>query len=130
MGRMGRSTRVVVSVCLLAILLTVFEPRPAGADPFGTGTTNTGFLADNHDHDWCWSTNWPSSWTTDATNRHINLENQTLFSGGSNESCGSGTDVYWKASATSDPVYFGHFECNLRRIADDPNLSGYIRPTR
>jgi glutathionyl-hydroquinone reductase len=26
-----------------------------------------------------------------------------------------------------DPVYFGHFKCNLRRIADYPNLSGYLR---
>jgi putative glutathione S-transferase len=26
-----------------------------------------------------------------------------------------------------DPVYFGHFKCNLRRIADYPGLSGYVR---
>ncbi len=26
-----------------------------------------------------------------------------------------------------DAVYFGHFKCNLRRIADYPNLSGYLR---
>ncbi|HEY3674373.1 MAG TPA: glutathione S-transferase family protein [Candidatus Tumulicola sp.] len=26
-----------------------------------------------------------------------------------------------------DAVYFGHFKCNLRRIADYPNLSGYVR---
>jgi len=26
-----------------------------------------------------------------------------------------------------DPVYFGHFKCNLRRIIDYPNLSGYVR---
>jgi putative glutathione S-transferase len=25
-----------------------------------------------------------------------------------------------------DPVYVGHFKCNLRRIADYPNLSGYL----
>jgi putative glutathione S-transferase len=24
-------------------------------------------------------------------------------------------------------VYFGHFKCNLRRIADYPNLSAYVR---
>ncbi|MYH56487.1 MAG: glutathione S-transferase family protein, partial [Boseongicola sp. SB0675_bin_26] len=24
-------------------------------------------------------------------------------------------------------VYFGHFKCNLRRIADYPNLSGFVR---
>jgi glutathionyl-hydroquinone reductase len=24
-----------------------------------------------------------------------------------------------------DAVYFGHFKCNLRRIVDYPNLSGY-----
>jgi glutathionyl-hydroquinone reductase len=26
-----------------------------------------------------------------------------------------------------DPVYYGHFKCNLRRIADYPNLFGYLR---
>ncbi len=26
-----------------------------------------------------------------------------------------------------DPVYYGHFKCNLRRIADYSNLSGYLR---
>jgi putative glutathione S-transferase len=26
-----------------------------------------------------------------------------------------------------DPVYHGHFKCNLRRIIDYPNLSGYLR---
>ncbi|MFP5450521.1 MAG: glutathione S-transferase family protein, partial [Thermoleophilia bacterium] len=26
-----------------------------------------------------------------------------------------------------DPVYVGHFKCNIRRIADYPALSGYLR---
>ncbi len=26
-----------------------------------------------------------------------------------------------------DPVYVGHFKCNIRRIADYPNLSAYLR---
>jgi putative glutathione S-transferase len=26
-----------------------------------------------------------------------------------------------------DPVYFGHFKCNTRRISDYPHLSGYLR---
>lgn len=26
-----------------------------------------------------------------------------------------------------DPVYFGHFKCNLRRISDYPSLAGYLR---
>ena len=26
-----------------------------------------------------------------------------------------------------DAVYVGHFKCNLRRIADYPNLSNYLR---
>ncbi len=26
-----------------------------------------------------------------------------------------------------DPVYYGHFKCNLRRIVDYPNLYGYLR---
>ncbi|MNL69730.1 Glutathionyl-hydroquinone reductase YqjG [compost metagenome] len=26
-----------------------------------------------------------------------------------------------------DPVYVGHFKCNIRRIADYRNLQGYLR---
>lgn len=40
------------------------------------------------------------------------------------------TEADWRLSTTLvrfDPVYVGHFKCNLRRIADYPNLSGYVR---
>ena len=40
------------------------------------------------------------------------------------------TEADWRLFPTLvrfDPVYFGHFKCNLRRIADYPNLSGYVR---
>ncbi len=33
----------------------------------------------------------------------------------------------WTTLLRFDPVYVGHFKCNLRRIADYPNLSGYTR---
>ena len=40
------------------------------------------------------------------------------------------TEVDWRLFTTLvrfDPVYVGHFKCNLRRIADYPNLSNYLR---
>lgn len=40
------------------------------------------------------------------------------------------TEADWRLFTTLlrfDPVYHGHFKCNLRRIADYPNLSGYTR---
>jgi len=40
------------------------------------------------------------------------------------------TEADWRLFTTLlrfDPVYVGHFKCNLRRIADYPNLSGYVR---
>jgi len=40
------------------------------------------------------------------------------------------TEADWRLFTTLlrfDPVYVGHFKCNLRRIADYPNLSNYIR---
>ncbi|AIB13810.1 hypothetical protein ABAZ39_17885 (plasmid) [Azospirillum argentinense] len=40
------------------------------------------------------------------------------------------TEVDWRLFTTLvrfDAVYVGHFKCNLRRIADYPNLSGYLR---
>ncbi len=40
------------------------------------------------------------------------------------------TEADWRLFTTLvrfDPVYVGHFKCNVRRIADYPNLSGYLR---
>jgi putative glutathione S-transferase len=40
------------------------------------------------------------------------------------------TEADWRLFTTLlrfDPVYVGHFKCNLRQIADYPNLSGYLR---
>jgi putative glutathione S-transferase len=51
-----------------------------------------------------------------ATRRYLVGEQQTLAD--------------WRLFTTLlrfDPVYVGHFKCNLRRIADYPNLSGYLR---
>ncbi|MDQ4059793.1 MAG: glutathione S-transferase family protein [Pseudomonadota bacterium] len=40
------------------------------------------------------------------------------------------TEADWRLFTTLvrfDPVYVGHFKCNLRRIAEYPNLSNYLR---
>ena len=40
------------------------------------------------------------------------------------------TEADWRLFTTLlrfDPVYVGHFKCNIRSIADYPNLSGYLR---
>lgn len=40
------------------------------------------------------------------------------------------TEADWRLFTTLvrfDPVYVGHFKCNLKRIADYPNLSQYLR---
>jgi putative glutathione S-transferase len=40
------------------------------------------------------------------------------------------TEADWRLFTTLvrfDPVYAGHFKCNLKRIADYPNLSNYLR---
>ncbi|MBO0343881.1 glutathione S-transferase family protein [Roseibium sp. CAU 1637] len=40
------------------------------------------------------------------------------------------TEADWRLFTTLirfDPVYFGHFKCNIRRIADFPNLHGFMR---
>ena len=40
------------------------------------------------------------------------------------------TEADWRLFTTlirSDAVYYSHFKCNLRRIADYPNLSNYLR---
>src|SRR5699024_2375641 len=40
------------------------------------------------------------------------------------------TEADWRLFTTLvrfDAVYYGHFKCNRRRIADYPHLSGYLR---
>jgi putative glutathione S-transferase len=40
------------------------------------------------------------------------------------------TEADWRLFTTLvryDPVYVGHFKCNIRRIADYPNLSAYVQ---
>jgi putative glutathione S-transferase len=40
------------------------------------------------------------------------------------------TEADWRLFVTLirfDPVYHGHFKCNLRRLVDYPHLSGYLR---
>ncbi|MBW6423044.1 glutathione S-transferase family protein [Rhizobium sp. XQZ8] len=40
------------------------------------------------------------------------------------------TEADWRLFTTLlrfDPVYVGHFKCNIRRIEDYPNISGYLR---
>ncbi|MEH6477547.1 MAG: glutathione S-transferase C-terminal domain-containing protein, partial [Sneathiella sp.] len=40
------------------------------------------------------------------------------------------TEADWRLFTTLvrfDPVYVGHFKCNLKRIVDYPNLSNYLR---
>jgi putative glutathione S-transferase len=40
------------------------------------------------------------------------------------------TEADWRAFTTLlrfDPVYVGHFKCNIRRIADYPRLSKYLK---
>ncbi len=40
------------------------------------------------------------------------------------------TEADWRLFTTLlrfDPVYHGHFKCNLRQLADYPNLFGYVR---
>ena len=40
------------------------------------------------------------------------------------------TEADWRLFTTLvrfDPVYVGHFKCNIRRIADYPNLWGYVK---
>jgi len=60
--------------------------------------------------------------TLDETERR--LSRQRYLAGGRL------TEADWRLFTTLvrfDPVYVGHFKCNLRRIADYPNLSNYLR---
>ena len=59
------------------------------------------------------STRWRKGWAASATSPATVI-----------------TEADWRLFTTLvrfDPVYVGHFKCNLRRIADYPNLSNYMR---
>ncbi len=60
--------------------------------------------------------------TLDVIEQHLGTERYLL---GDRQ-----TEADWRLFTTLlrfDPVYVGHFKCNLRRIADYPNMSGYLR---
>ena len=100
--------RALFIASLLAITLAF--ATPASADPFGVGGRDTGWLADNHDHDYCWSTDF--TWTdlrNKATAAMDYLESSTDFSGGSHQSCNSGTDVYFERHDDLDVR--GQYQC-------------------
>lgn len=106
--QISKRRKSLVVGCLLVLALTVTPP--ASADPFGVGTSDTGWLADNHDHDYCWSTGF--DWTTlrNAASRSMTyLESSTEFNGGSLQACNSGTDIYFQRFDTTD--YRGRYKC-------------------
>ena len=80
--------------CLLLLVLT--GVLPASADPFGVGPRDSGWLADNHDHDYCWSDGFTGSIRTTAIQAMAYLESSTDFAGGSLQDCNSGTDIYFQ----------------------------------
>lgn len=58
------------------------------------------------------------TWLEDKLSRQRYLTGDTI------------TEADWRLFTTVvrfDPVYVGHFRCNLNRIADYPNLSAYLR---
>lgn len=112
----------MAAVALLAAATA--SASPASADPFGVGGSNTGWLADNHDHDWCWSTNFTAAADrTKATAAEDYLNSSTSFSGGTLEGCGSGTDVYWKMQNTT--AWRGLYSCQDRsgNVCDNANVT-------
>lgn len=109
-----RSRRLIAFIVMIGSVLVGVPVERAVADPFGVGGSNTGWLADNHDHDWCWSTNFTVQTMRDhATDSHNYLNSSaTNFSGGSFQTCNSGTDVYWQAFNTT--AYRGQYQCDDR----------------
>lgn len=100
----------LLTVAFVAILSMA---TPVSADPFGVGGSDTGWLADNYDHDYCWSTNF--NWVSlrnHATASMNYLNSSTNFSGGSLQSCNSGTDVYFQRFNTT--AYRGLYQCDDR----------------
>lgn len=124
----SRGTRFLLAALLVAVSIGI-PVGIASADLYGTGGSDVGRRPDNHDHDWCWSTGWPgSTWSTDANTRHANLDSQTSFGGGTNQTCDSGTDVYWKAaSITQRGTYvcddFNGTTCDNASVTINTNTS-------
>lgn len=99
----GPLMRLKVGIALsAAVFATIFVAQGVKADPFGIPSSSTGRIADNHDHDWCWSTGFTlTDMRTKATDAHAYLHSSTNFGGGSFQTCDSGTDVKWMAQNTT-----------------------------
>ncbi len=111
-------------VCLLLLDLTVAPP--AGADPFGVGPQESGWLADNHDHDYCWSKGFTGSIRVRANEAMAYLEASTDFEGGSLQSCDSGTDIYFEREYLDNRRgYYRCFDRSIGNICD----RAYVRIT-
>lgn len=111
------------AIAVLLVAMVIGFGSPASADPFGVGGDNTGYLADNHDHDYCWSTNFTwQSLRDHATASMDYLNTSTSFGGGSQQTCDSGTDVYFQRFDTTD--YRRRYVCQDRsgNICDNADV--------
>lgn len=113
-GVLPERRRRRIAGALAAMLALASLAVPAFGDPFGVGGRDSGWLADNHDHDYCWSENFTWANLQEIAHEAMDyLESVTDFSGGSHHgNCNSGTDVYFQRYHTT--AYRGRYQCDDR----------------
>lgn len=88
-------------------------------DTINNGVYKAGFATEQAPYEEAYDALFASlDWVEERLSRHRYLVGDTL------------TEADWRLFTTLvrfDPVYHGHFKCNRNRIADFPNMIGYLR---
>jgi hypothetical protein len=84
----------------------------ANADIFGGGPPDSGRVADNSLHNYCFDGDYPSYWVNPLTSAMVNLDNQTVMTIGVQYACNTDADVrFIKYNDTSQGAPLGLYTC-------------------
>ena len=96
------------------VLLGVCNPVVgfANADTFGGGPPESGWVADNSLHNYCFDGSYPSYWVNPLTSAMVNLDDQTDLTTGVQYACNTDADVrFIKYTDTSQDAPLGQYAC-------------------
>lgn len=95
----------VLGTCNLAV-------GSASADIFGAGPPESGWVADNSLHNYCFDGSYPSYWVNPLTSAMVNLDDQTVMTTGVQYACNTDADVrFIKYNDTSKDAPLGQYTC-------------------
>jgi hypothetical protein len=99
--KIGTKSSAILTSLVVAVTVS-WSPATAFADPFGTGTSDTGYLADNNVHTYCqYMVSYIPAWFDPMQDAMNNLANQTDMSVTYISRCEAITDVLFSVTDSS-----------------------------